>query len=279
MPPLRRNQPTTRQSQGKRWCFTLNNYTEEEHRQLLSTICTYCVIGKEVGEEGTPHLQGYFVFNTNKRFNAVRRLNGRCHWELAGGTTEENYIYCTKDANFEERGVKPRSIAEQAQDQKAKWTDFIRSAKEGTTETEYPREHVQYNSYVGRTYCPVVETIDTYSGHWFYGRPGIGKSRTARRLYPGAYDKLLNKWWDGYKDEETVLIDDIGRDHKHMGSFLKRYADHYPFRAEYKGGSKVIRPKCIVVTSNYKIEEIFADDRELVDALKRRYTFRDFNLE
>lgn len=142
---------------------------------------------------------------------------------------------------------------------------------------EYPREFIQYNSTIERLYNPVVEEMSEYTGLWYYGPPGAGKSRKARDDFPGAYDKLLNKWWDGYVDEDSVIIDDLGLDHKHMGSFLKRYADHYPFRAEYKGGSKVIRPKNVVVTSNYSIEEIFAGDQMLIDALKRRYKATKFN--
>ena len=62
-----------------------------------------------------------------------------------------------------------------------------------------------------------------------------------------------------------------------MGSFLKRYADHYPFRAEHKGGSRLIRPKNIIVTSNYEMTEIWPADPALVAALTRRYKILRFN--
>ena len=141
----------------------------------------------------------------------------------------------------------------------------------GTCDVEYPREFIQYNSTVERLYCPVLENISSYSGVWYYGDPGSGKSRLARENFPGAYEKLPNKWWDGYVDEDAVIIDDLSLDHKHMGSFLKRYADHYPYRAEYKGGSKLVRPQTIIVTSNYTIDEIFAGDAMLIAALHRRF--------
>jgi hypothetical protein len=254
----------------------LNNYTQSDYDLLLGLQCKYVIIGKEVGESGTPHLQGYIVFLTNKRLSALKREHRSCHWEQARGDTASNVVYCSKEGAWEERGTRPLSPAQQALAQHERWKDVIRSARAGTAEDEYPREFVQYNSCISRLYQPSLQTIDSYSGLWFFGRPGTGKSRTARADFPGLYDKLVNKWWDGYAGEETVLVDDLGKDHKFMGSFLKRWCDHYPFRAEHKGGSKVIRPKTIIVTSNYKISEIWDDDSELVAALERRFTLREF---
>lgn len=264
-------------SQGKRWCFTLNNYTDNEYNHFIDIPCKYLIIGKEVGENGTPHLQGYIVFETNKRLSAVKRENNRAHWELARGDTASNVTYCSKDGNFLEKGVRPKSRADLALVQHDKWKDVIRSAKEGRAQDEYPREYIQYNSTILRLYEPRLETLNSFSGLWFYGEPGTGKSRKARNDFPGLYDKLINKWWDGYIDQSCVLIDDLGRDHLFMGSFLKRWADHYPFRGEYKGGSKVIRPQTIVVTSNYSIREIFGADDILCRALERRFTSTHFS--
>jgi len=45
----------------RRAVFTLNNYTDEEYKYLTEEFApqtTWMVIGKEVGEQGTPHLQG-----------------------------------------------------------------------------------------------------------------------------------------------------------------------------------------------------------------------------
>lgn len=46
---------------AKDWCFTLNNYSDEEYEALLAKYedqasqIRYIVIGKEVGANGTPH--------------------------------------------------------------------------------------------------------------------------------------------------------------------------------------------------------------------------------
>lgn len=73
---------------------------------------------------------------------------------------------------------------------------------------------------------------------WIHGKTGVGKSKGVRRIYGASlHNKNINKWWDGYQHEKTVLFDDFGREHKVLGHFLKQWADHYPFTAEVKGGS------------------------------------------
>lgn len=257
--------------------MTLNNYTQEEYDDLLEVACKYMILGKEVAPTtGTPHLQGYFQFKTNMSPAAVKKLNGRATWLLALGDSQANYKYCSKEGQYIERGERNKSRSEQAQTQKEKWRDVIRSAEAGTAKEEYPSEWVRYHRILNSLFTPRLEPIPVYTGLWCYGPPGTGKSRFARAQYEGAYDKLPNKWWDNYQSESAVLIDDLGMDHVHMGSFLKRYADHYPFRVEFKGGSTMIRPQTIIVTSNYKIEEIWSHDLSMVEALNRRFKKRFF---
>lgn len=99
------------QGQARRWCFTLNNYTDgdvERIRTLLSsTAVRYGCFGREVGENGTRHLQGYVAFTTAWRFARVKqRLGNTCHVEQTRGTEQENSEYCEKDGDFETFGTK-----------------------------------------------------------------------------------------------------------------------------------------------------------------------------
>lgn len=88
---------------AKRWCFTLNNYTDDECEQICSScssFCDFCVIGKEVGEMGTPHLQGYLEFKTKRRPLSVFKFTNRIKWLKSRGTREQNLEYCSKDNLF-----------------------------------------------------------------------------------------------------------------------------------------------------------------------------------
>ena len=72
--------------------------------------------------------------------------------------------------------------------------------------------------------------------------------------------------------QDTVLIDDIEQDEKYMLGMLKKIAQHKPFVAEDKyGGLRLIRPKRILVTSNYHPNEIW--ENKEVKALNRRFKY------
>lgn len=94
---------------AKNWCFTLNNYTNEEVEKLssLGDNVVYCVFGKEVGDNGTPHLQGFISFKTRIRMGPVKAIIGeRAHVEVARDIPA-SIKYCKKDGNFIEIGSCP----------------------------------------------------------------------------------------------------------------------------------------------------------------------------
>lgn len=93
--------PPKRISASKRWCFTLNNYTDEEYLTLLHNLDgSSFIVGKEIGESGTPHLQGYVEFKDKRRMSENKVFNKRIHWEQSKGTRDQNIDYCTKDNDY-----------------------------------------------------------------------------------------------------------------------------------------------------------------------------------
>ena len=251
------------------WCFTLNNYEISDYDLLLSTECQYVIIGKEVSESGTPHLQGFIYFSARKSLKQLKKLHDKCHWEMTKGSIEQNIGYCSKEDRFEERGVAPMSQKKKGEEGKKSIEERWELAKAGRFQ-ELPPEQIKTYEYIFAK-CQTVEDRPLLENIWIYGSSGSGKSRYVRDNHAEFYSKPMSKWWDGYNQEDVVVLDDFDPTHgKFLGYFLKIWSDHYAFNAEVKGGMLKIRPKIVIVTSQYQIEDCF-EEAETIQAIKRRF--------
>lgn len=91
-------------SRSRAWCFTVNNYTEDDEKLVClmtsAPIVKKFIYGYEVGDSGTHHIQGFIRFTYQTRFHTVKTLVPRAHWEPAKGSDDANYVYCSKDNDF-----------------------------------------------------------------------------------------------------------------------------------------------------------------------------------
>lgn len=280
--------PRPKDPMSKHWCFTLNNYTLEEYNTFTLCEKEYLVMGKELSEpneetgERTPHLQGYIVFVNRKRLAGVKKVSPKAHWEIKRGTPLEASEYCKKDGDFLEQGILPELPHEvggkATQDKWQKAWDDAKRAKFESIDVKMLIQHYQTFKKIAQDYQTVPPDLTPGVKHeWYWGAPRTGKSRAARFNFPGAYDKPCNKWWDGYQNHEFVIIDDFDKTHKCLGHHLKRWADIYSFPAEHKGHTYQIRPKTVIVTSNYHPSQIFDDDPVLLEAILSRFNLTEFS--
>jgi len=101
---------TIRDSASKYWCFTLNNWTDAEYSIVESganNSCEKYIIGKEIGEQGTPHLQCFIILKERLRFSQVIKIFGkRIHLteKYKESTPKQCIDYCSKDGDFIQKG-------------------------------------------------------------------------------------------------------------------------------------------------------------------------------
>jgi len=100
---------------------------------------------------------------------------------------------------------------------------------------------------------------------WLWGGTGVGKTRTATEG-GSFYIKDATRWWDGYEQQETIVIDDFD------GSWpfrdLLRLLDRYPYQGQTKGVYvKINSPKIFITCDRHPSE--FWGGHEF-EQLKRR---------
>lgn len=290
---------------SRRWCFTVNNYSPLDEVNIHQWDTKYLVYGREVGDSGTPHLQGFVTFSKPYRLSGVKKLHSTAHWEITKASSKEASDYCKKgsqsksewddfnisgstfgeNADVFERGIPPFP------GQRSDLDDIAAAAKAGATLRELsdlaPATYIR--NYRGIAHYKALHS-SAYGHHdvrgvWFYGAPGTGKSHAARAMYPNAYLKPQNKWFDGYSGEAVIILDDLDFGGKCLGHHLKIWLDKYPCTAETKGGSIDLQHRVFIITSNYTPADVFGrrdDDKDngedqMVAAITRRIQFFSFS--
>jgi len=273
-----------------RWCFTFHLLTQADldHYELLQAEGVRRFVYQfETTEEGFAHVQGYveLIPNLNWRFARAKRYCGmgtdRAHIEPCRGSALDNYKYCTKlDSRLCEGEVFGdwEKVLEKGRNS---WTGVIEAVQKGTSWQDmyatFPRESLiafrgisRAFKFVGPPVLPL--TPDEVDFVWIHGPPGVGKTRmvwdhathAGERIYVKAPD---NKWWGGYDPSyhTVVLIDDYQVNDQLGHRYLLNLLDLYPLQTEEKGDQTLIRPKKIVITSNFHPCELFSQESRFTD--------------
>lgn len=80
------------------WLFTLNNYTEQDEAAFSANLNLFkgACYGREVGEQGTPHLQAFVSFAKQSRGSQLAKIWPRAHMAIAKASPWINWLYCSK---------------------------------------------------------------------------------------------------------------------------------------------------------------------------------------
>lgn len=224
-----------------KWCFTLNNYTEEEYSAICSNIlslCRYGIVGREVSPtNNTPHLQGYIEFTRKKRplgaFN-----NPRIHWEKAKGNKLQNVEYCSKEDKV----------------------PYI-----FPTEWKVPLKKEDFYVWENYVYDILIQEPDPRKIIWLYDEVGCsGKTTFSKWLYQnldgvivlsGSGDNMKNgiiEYLEVNHKLPTIVIMNIPRTKKNFMSWcgIEEIKDMFFFSGKYHGGFVCGKPPALVCLAN-----------------------------
>ncbi|AGJ74760.1 replication-associated protein [Dragonfly associated cyclovirus 8] len=270
----------------RKFCFTWNNYTEHDENKCKDFIAQYCkygIFGKELAPTtNTPHLQGYCNLSKPMRFSTIKKhLHNSIHIEKANGSDEQNKEYCSKSGEIFEKGTPiKRGQRTDLQSLLADIQDGNRNIQ--TLAQSHPTTYIRYFRGI-HTYLNLVHPIaprnfktDTY---YYWGPPGSGKSRRAleeatARCNESIYYKPRGQWWDGYHQQEGVIIDDFYGWIKY--DELLKVTDRYPYKVQVKGSFEEFTSKHIWITSNVDTCDLYKFIGYCTDAIERRITLKSY---
>lgn len=272
----------------------------------------YMVIGLEKSPSTQAwHVQGYAqaLVGKHMRVSAFKKLLEKEEWPSvwlveSKGTPEQNKTYCTKEGNGNPLAfiLEFGEIRELDPGRRTKtdWDAIRNHAARGEFDQVPSHAMVMYTGNLLKINAmgtgKMLASLERLDNYFIFGAPGVGKSRGARELvrhllgFPTIeamldanepYEKhAQNKWVDGYQGQQVVLIDDLEKEATYMAHDLKRIADLYPTRMEAKGIMIMMRPKHVIVTSNYAIEDIWYNNPTCAEAIRRRFKvieMKDYN--
>lgn len=277
--------------QSTDWSFVCFGYGDIEFPRLLAPYVSYCIWGEEIAPTtGNPHLQGAIIFKTKRTGKGAKKLFQDTWWERASfrrkhrkSTLAQLFDYSKKDGLWYEWGTRPHNAETETSSGNALWHRALHFAKDGdwaSLERDLPEVLIRHWTTLHAIRSEVLlsgpppTTLDDPCGLWISGLSGSGKTTTAHSFGDVFVTTASQTRWEGFSNQPVLLLDDLGPSDMtdKFCSLLKTWSDRwaFPVYTIYKG-SKPIRPKLVIVTSQWDMEEVVLDPRHLA-ALKRRFT-------
>lgn len=265
--------PKPKVGNAKRYyCFTINNPTDNDDKQLRnlcsSDIVSYLCYGRE-GQDKTVHYQGYVELTKPQRFSWIKKRLTRAHLEPKKGSRTQARDYCFKEdsAPFEYGKWKPDKqgqrndlivVKRMLEDPSNRFRDIA---------DEHFESFCKYHRFFSR-----YREWHTNQRMWetkvfvFHGPTGSGKTRAAFDMPFSKQLDYQHGFFEDPENHETLIFDDVSNPVRLFGRRLfLRMTDRYPMKVNIKGGHAEWNPKIIIFTTNDNPE-----DWRLDEACQRR---------
>lgn len=236
-------------NQLKEWCFTFNNYTVEQIETIetkFREICVKYVFQEEMGEKGTPHLQGYIALKKRMRPSEFK-LPKQIHWE-ATRNSEASIAYCQK---------------EESRNGKVYKYGFPKPIKTITPNKWWQIEILEL----------LKTEPDDRKIYWYWSEAGgVGKSCFVKYCAlnhkiifadDGKKSDIINHVFNNDMDDTQIMIFDIPRSQGNNVCYeaFESVKNGIIFNSKYETGQKIFNPPHIIVFANKepKISEMSND--------------------
>jgi len=247
---------------NRAYCFTVNNPDGLLDFDDFPEWIRACVYQEEVGQNGTPHFQGYIELKSPRRITSLKRIPGLegAHFEVRRGTRAEAIAYCQKkDQTYIDGPYTYGDLEAGGQGSRNDYATFKKLIDTGGTDQQLwdltPDLLLRFHSVV-----PKIRLLSTPQRNFktkvyvLWGPPNTGKTTwCVNHSKSQLYFKQRGNWWDNYDSRMNVILDDFYGWIKY--DELLRLCDMFPMQVEIKGGHVGFAPQKIYITSNKHPQE------------------------
>ena len=280
--------PLTKNQRRRKWVFT--SFLDDPPIPDEKKVRYLLYAPEECPTTGKKHWQGYAYFKNEVSIKTAQK-SLKCpkqHFEPAIADSikcQQSYIVGPYEKDGKVKPYNPDFVEFGDPPNQGKRTD-LNQVKDNilsgdtTAEDIMVENPMMYHQY-GRTIDKLedlrmskVYRTEMTTCDWYCGPTGIGKSHWAfKDFHPDSHYVLPNDngWWDNYKQQETVIINDF-RGHIPYNELLQ-LIDKWPHQVKRRGRPPLpFTSKRVVITSSLCPEEVYSNrlKEDKIEQLLRR---------